>query len=496
MRFAWLLALLTLASGCKTRLLTLPVDGGFDQGIDLAGFDMPPPPPPRLIATCRQGIPNTKVDLLFLVDNSGSMDGMQLELRKRFPEFFQIFKDLAAKGTNVDLHIGVITSDYGAGSTSTPGCDLSPGGQRGILQAVGAEAPLTCKAPVGDRFVRFVFGGGNNLPTGQTLEDTFTCMASVGAKGCGAEHVLEATYAALHNTNENRGFLRDDALLAIVFLTNEDDCSAPADTDLFDPAKTDQYGPDNSFRCTKWGVVCGNPPAAPPWADSMGPLPFCAPAPNPNGQGPGKLFDVSRYSDFFYRPKVQGGVKGNPFDVMIVGLHAPPEPFATVIANDEDQDHNYVQCAQIGSTCVPVLQRSCHNKLQTVFYGDPAVRLNSVIRQSPNWGYSSICDGDYSGAFDTLSNLMKADFGQCCMPMVLPMDPVCTVEQVVQAGDGSMSSTPIARCDGSGATPCWRAVMKKECDGLSPQGIGIEIDRGGQPPPVNSTIRASCDPQM
>ena len=35
--------------------------------------------------------------------------------------------------------------------------------------------------------------GTGNLPTGQTLEQTFACIADVGAAGCGLEHVLEST---------------------------------------------------------------------------------------------------------------------------------------------------------------------------------------------------------------------------------------------------------------------------------------------------------------
>jgi L-ascorbate metabolism protein UlaG (beta-lactamase superfamily) len=63
-------------------------------------------------------------------------------------------------------------------------------------------------------------------------------MAAVGDAGCGFEQHLEASYQALHdvlpNDARNHSFLRSDALLAIVFVADEDDCSAPGDTDLFD----------------------------------------------------------------------------------------------------------------------------------------------------------------------------------------------------------------------------------------------------------------------
>jgi hypothetical protein len=40
----------------------------------------------------------------------------------------------------------------------------------------------------------------------------------------------------LHNNTFNDGFLRDDAQLTLVFLTNEDDGSAPPDSDIYNPA--------------------------------------------------------------------------------------------------------------------------------------------------------------------------------------------------------------------------------------------------------------------
>ena len=60
-----------------------------------------------------------KVDILFMIDNSNSMDAMQTELKNRFPQFFKVFSDLAQSGTLTDLQIGVVSSDYGAGATKT-----------------------------------------------------------------------------------------------------------------------------------------------------------------------------------------------------------------------------------------------------------------------------------------------------------------------------------------------------------------------------------------
>jgi hypothetical protein len=64
--------------------------------------------------------------------------------------------------------------------------------------------------------------------------------------------------------------LRPDAFLFIVVVTNEDDCSAPPGSALFD-TKEDMsldstLGPPTSFRCNEFGHLCNGqkPPRRPP----------------------------------------------------------------------------------------------------------------------------------------------------------------------------------------------------------------------------------------
>src|SRR5262249_45008431 len=59
---------------------------------------------------------------------------------------------------------------------------------------------------------------------------------------------------------ENQGFLRPDAYLVIVMLTNEDDCSAAPGVPLFETAvnrdMASQLGPSQNFRCNEFGHTC------------------------------------------------------------------------------------------------------------------------------------------------------------------------------------------------------------------------------------------------
>ena len=57
--------------------------------------------------------PTRELDILFMVDNSPSMDTKQEALAKTFPAMFKVLETM--EGGLPDLHIGVISSDLGAG---------------------------------------------------------------------------------------------------------------------------------------------------------------------------------------------------------------------------------------------------------------------------------------------------------------------------------------------------------------------------------------------
>jgi len=395
--------------------------------------------------------PANKVDILFMVDNSLSMDAMQAELRARFGTFLAVFDDLATKGIYPDLHIGVVTSDYGAGDKAKAGgCDASPGGQRGLLQAVGAAAS-GCSGPTGAPFIKYAYsstGPTDNLPTGQSLADTFTCMASVGSHGCGFEHQLESVYAALHNTVENAGFLRDDALLAVVFVTNEDDGSAPPTATIYedDGTTTGPHGAYDTYRQTRYGIACGDPLAEPPYAASVGPLLGCGPAPDLPIDMIGQEYDVSRYATLFTQPKKRGGIKRDPTNqVILVGLDGPATPVQIVTVRSSSgtgvpPDVAYVDCSPVdGTSCVVRVQHSCQNAVQPAFFADPGVRLHSVIAAATNNVEASICGDDLTKAPD-FSQVLQAvadKIGQSLRPACIPAiltdseHPDCVVEDVV-----------------------------------------------------------------
>ncbi len=388
------------------------------------------------------------VDLLFMIDNSRSMQPKQERLKAQFSTLIAKLGEFAASGHPATYHIGVVTSDLAAGPLPSAGGGTAPSGTSGCrmngsirgdggrLVNVGAAADKSCR-PIdskgGGNFIVYdqLHSGAdglpsNNFPFGQDLKQTFSCMASVGDGGCGMEHQLESVYQALQPPmlvpgGPNAGFLRDDALLVVVFLTDEDDCSAPPDTDLFaqdgytlkDGRKAfDELGYFHSFRCTEWGIKCGGKRVA---RDQMAARTDCQPLSQAEG---GKLFDVQRYSEFFRN------LKGDPRRVLLASIAAPPDSVKTIFATCDKQQGSYLQDAQSCGTTAPlndnqcmaegepyqmcsvVLQHSCQSQ-DAALFGDPAVRLSAVLSAQfagnlPKHA-TSICDDDYSATLDDVA---------------------------------------------------------------------------------------------
>jgi hypothetical protein len=131
-----------------------------------------------------------QVDILFVVDNSNSMALEQDLLASGFASFATELEN-----SNTDFHVGVITTDFDYEDAT-----------RG--QLVGDP-------PIIDR-------------TDPNYLQTFQDRALIGIDGSGKEKGLEAALYALSplmTTGPNAGFLRDEANLLIIVISDEEDCS-------------------------------------------------------------------------------------------------------------------------------------------------------------------------------------------------------------------------------------------------------------------------------
>jgi hypothetical protein len=252
-------------------------------------------------------VPERAVDILFMVDNSPSMDPKQTALAQNFPKMIQQLQKVP--DGLPDVHIGVITSDFGAGGGEMGSNCGIPLGNRGLLwgndssanaiaglgngnnqfATVAGGTSKGCGLNPGVRWiedVQYPDGSGRQKNYSGNLADVFSCLAlAVGTRGCGEEHQLQSIRVALNPASgindANVGFLRPRAYLAIVMITDEDDCSAdpystpndpkhPVSNDnLFSLANFALSGEGTSLRCAGRGHVC-NGKAIPNYDPSNG----------------------------------------------------------------------------------------------------------------------------------------------------------------------------------------------------------------------------------
>lgn len=182
------------------------------------------------------------IDFLFVIDNSGSMTQQQTQLLASFSGFIEAIQTSLE---NVDsYHVGVVTSDNYSGNA--PGCntigDL-------VTQTAGNGSSNAVCGP---------FASGQRFATDEDdLQAVFPCIAQVGTTGSPIEQPVTATVAALDPLNAaagacNEGFIREDAILVVVIVTDD----PPFDSD-FDDAHpdTDTSGWFDAVVAAKGGDV-------------------------------------------------------------------------------------------------------------------------------------------------------------------------------------------------------------------------------------------------
>lgn len=221
-----------------------------------------------------------KIDFLFVVDNSPSMKGKQQNLADSFKGFISVVQDRlqlrdyhvmavdtdASRGqsgyeawlTQAQILLTPLTQSVDADCSPAPACCRHACGETPTLilrRSVDSCNGLTCEeiSSMPDDGCEGTLGSGKRLsPDGQDcgvlgevrymgadqpqLEEAFTCVARVGTSGDGNEQPMAAMLSALSPALSakgscNEGFLRDDAILVVTFITDEDDVHSVGNPD-------------------------------------------------------------------------------------------------------------------------------------------------------------------------------------------------------------------------------------------------------------------------
>jgi len=180
-----------------------------------------------------------KVDFLFVIDNSGSMSDEQDNLISSFPGFMATIQETLTDAQ--DYHVMVVDTDAEWGGDCAVLCGFFGNTCPDIPTYPCAEgAPSMCDSTLGAG-VNYPMGGDatNQLcpfasgmrymdATEPNLSASFQCAAKVGSDGDGDEKQMSAMVGALSAELSqpgacNEGFIRPDAILVVVLITDEED---------------------------------------------------------------------------------------------------------------------------------------------------------------------------------------------------------------------------------------------------------------------------------
>jgi len=438
-RWLWPAAALALF-GCPHEDLT-PIEpctvAGVSKSISTSGVD--------------------KVDLLFMIDNSGSMKVNQENITAQLPHLVKILASGDKDGdTKPDftpvssLHLAVVTTDMGtqagrksdylaSGHCNKLNAAGAPVGDDGVMvnvanvsKDVDVHPGPECAALNGQRYQTFIPSAMGADP--KVFADQFACIAGVGTKGCGLEQPLESIWKALGPSAEgpskdynrfvygvghgnlgdkaNAGFLRDDSVLAIISVTDEEDCSVTG------PGRVllDNVAPDATLNAAGFVGQNGFNYRCAAYAENAA-----------------WIQPVSRYHDGLLALKPK-----NPERVIFAGIVGVPEDIQDkdfdVILNDPRMKNTpvkYDDLLNLATINNPMQVQPNDPKaypkpacIRDTRFASPARRSVQLAKSFNNGSIQngvirSICSSDFSSALDVIIGKIAQQLSGACLPRAL-----------------------------------------------------------------------------
>jgi hypothetical protein len=467
-------ALLALVAGCPDRSLSIvtPQQGG---------------------AVVKKIPVSADIDILFVIDNSASTQDKQTVFAANFPRFVAALDAFPTGRPN--LHIGVIgvidtTVDIGAQGYG-PGCPSPDPADNGKLQ--NTARGTGCSAPNGFFLSDLKTSGGTRqVNYSGTLDQALSCIAQVGDQGCGFEAPLEAMKRSLDGSRqENSGFVRDGAYLAVIFLTDEDDASTK-DASVF-AIPDAQAGGHTDFRVQPlFAYSCDTA------ISNSAPGTYS----NCKARTDSYLQDPAFYASFLSSVK-------DPAQLVVAVIGGPPPGLMT--NDDPPQTANSATDIMTGpltlngNTQPLALEPSCSATINNdPAVGRPAIRLASFLSNFGSRGrFYSVCQGDYSAALTDIGKTLFNAISPCLEGPVDPTDidpsnPGTQLDCNVEDTQGSVSTT-IPRCPmqdastpaANGPRPCYWIDNNPTTCPAPDTGYELNLVRT-EPPAIGTTVDVEC----
>lgn len=414
------------------------------------------------------------VDILFVIDDSGSMAEEQVKLVEAAGA---LFEQLDAVGAN--YRVGFTTTDVGnplcpattseAGSLVASSCetrlddflfdngtvdvrDFACSDQCSLDAAALAIQPSGIDWDTSSKPRPWIERneGVTNLPETTDPVEAFRCFAPQGVAGCGFESPLQAMYMASArfeaSEDDSYGFGRVDSVLAVVMLTDEADCSSnPEWAEIFSPDGNRAFWSDpaaaspSSAVCWNAGVTCTGDPNQ---YDGCEPADKDVEGGEATNSAGAVLHPVDRYLERLEGIEAQKqdfNANREIVFTLIAGVQGNGADWSVTYADAADPE--YQLAYGIGPGC-------------TSMAGDiavPPVRMRALAEAMDPLGLYSVCEADYSAAMASLGERITAQFQPLCHPYcaadgdlsTAQLEPNCTVEQSVPGED---TAVPVLEC--------------------------------------------------
>lgn len=471
------------------------------------------------------------VDILFVIDNSASMAEEQKALAENFSALVDV---LERDGLGLDYRIGVIGSSREPMSATSclerPRDFIWRGRDGYIIEAFDYACEDVCR--VRDfEVVRTANGRDTeprqrpwiqssaedtNIPSGVSMVEAFECMGPQGINGSGFESTLESMRDVI--VDDVEGFIREEALFAVILVTDEEDCSMPdlhrqllnEPNEVTRPLWTVPEGPTSAV-CWNAGVRCEGGP---------GIYSSCVPENRDFNRQPttpedAVLYPVERYvealRDLSNVKQRQGGI-GTVLVAVIAGVPEGYPDGEPIVFQDSDlQDFN----DEYG------IGPSCGRGTEGIYSppGIPPVRLREFAESfaTDRRNLYSICSGDYSVALEDIATEIGRLGSRACVPgcvrddddSISGLQTSCQVAEELETGRRNVVAPCIVTSQGwsfpNDAETCYRTLTDRDAqtsfthDDLSPQcvtrGANVEIvleRRPGAASQRDTVVRVDC----
>lgn len=493
-----------------------------------------------------QIVPNTDLDVLFVIDDSADMALAQARLVAA-----RLTQRLDAFGCPLDYRIAFTTTDMG-----NPWCDpttaedgrfvasscrgrLASDTSTGWAAKVDANAiactdacrldpdeldarmrPTTTHIDATARVRPWLenVDGQTNLPEDVSMLDAFACFAPQGVGGCGFESPLAAMEMALERARTpgapEYGFLRPQAMLLVVMVTTETDCSV-RDPAIFSPHGDRALWTDPELEhptsgvCWKAGVRCSGGPGEYSGCEAV------------NRDASGAVIDdddaavlqpVERYVEVLQAIEDEKKRFNPDIEVVVSIVAGAPDGYSTGM-----RDIVYADAPDPGFQIEHGIGPGCSDQSDGLV-GLPPVRLREFGEHFGDRNIHSVCDEDYTPALGGLLDRVDialnrpSCFDACAAdldPDTDDLEPACIVAEE-RPGEAPEPVVACRRQGGAWVQPdgdsdiCWAPLTDPTQTGLAVDDMSDEcIDRGsnlefvllrrvGAPAVGGTTVRATC----